>query len=81
MAFKHNYLISSVPTTGQAVFYPQQSSNIDEFPCNWRKDIFAEGCLDAPEYLPGAAIYVGKFSNGIRHIQSVFISRDEYFKR
>lgn len=81
MAFNHNYLISAVPTTGQTVFYTRQSSNVDEFPCNWRKDIFAEGCLDAPEYLPGDVIYVGKFSSDIRHTQSMFIRREKYFKR
>ena len=77
----NKYLITNAPVTGQSLFLPHVSSNLDEFPCQYNDNIFQMGCLDAPDYLPGDVKYVGKFAgDSLTQVQVTIHLRSNYFK-
>ncbi len=44
--------VIGVRTTGQTPGYLRMTKDPKTFPTHWSNDPFAEGCLDAPLYLP-----------------------------
>ena len=50
-----NYHVVATKVTGQTRGYPHLVSDPVNFPCTIKKDVIAEGCLDAPDWIPTGA--------------------------
>ena len=71
------YLISA-PVTGQRAFFSFQSKDTENFPCNFREDVFSEGCLDAPDYIvSGITIGFRERFAGSLSGQAGFVRREQ----